>query len=93
MIKSFKSKDTESVFQRIYSAKYSKEINELAFRKLRMLNRAHCINDLLNPPGNRLEKLKGNRKGQYSIRINSQFRICFNWTGQDAINVEIADYH
>jgi toxin HigB-1 len=58
-----------------------------------MINRALLINDLQVPPGNRLEKLKGDRAGQYSIRINDQFRICFNWSGQDAFDVEIVDYH
>jgi toxin HigB-1 len=93
MIKSFKSKETEQIFHRNYSRKFSKEINELSLRKLRMINRALIINDLKVPPGNRLEKLKGDRAGQYSIRINDQFRICFNWSGQDAFNVEIVDYH
>jgi len=93
MIKSFKCKETEKIFNRNYSKKFSKEINELSFRKLRMLNRATVINDLKVPPGNKLEKLKGDRKGQYSIRINNQFRICFDWSGQDASNVEIVDYH
>jgi proteic killer suppression protein len=93
MIKSFKCKETEKIFYRNYSRKFSKEINELSLRKLRMLNRALFINDLKVPPGNRLEKLKGDRAGQYSIRINDQFRICFNWSGQDAFNVEIVDYH
>jgi toxin HigB-1 len=77
MIKSFKCKETEKIFHRNYSKKFSKEINELSFRKLRMLNRALSINDLKVPPGNKLEKLKGNRAGQYSIRINDQYRICF----------------
>jgi proteic killer suppression protein len=68
-------------------------MQKIAFRKLRMLNRAHTINDLKVPPGNRLEPLHGSREGQYSIRINSQWRICFTWKGQDAYNVEIVDYH
>jgi len=93
MIKSFKCKETERIFNRNYSRKFSKDINELSLRKLRMINRALIINDLKVPPGNRLEKLKGDRTGQYSIRINDQFRICFNWSGQDAFNVEIVDYH
>lgn len=62
-------------------------------RKLAMLNRAGVLSDLRRPPGNRLEALKGDRKGQYSIRVNSQFRVCFRWTGRDAEDVEIADYH
>jgi proteic killer suppression protein len=93
MIKSFKCKETERIFHRNYSRKFSKAINELSLRKLRMINRALLINDLKVPPGNRLEKLKGDRTGQYSIRINDQIRICFNWSGQDAFNVEIVDYH
>jgi proteic killer suppression protein len=64
-----------------------------ALRKLRMLNRAENLNDLKVPPGNRLEALKGKRKGQYSIRINDQFRICFLWQHKDALDVEIMDYH
>ena len=93
MIKSFRCKETEKIFLRNYSKKFSKEINELGFRKLRMLNRSQEVNDLKVPPGNRLEKLKGDRSGQYSIRINNQFRICFKWSGQDAFDVEIIDYH
>jgi len=93
MIKSFKCKETEKIFHRNYSRKFPRVINELSFRKLRMLNRAMDINDLKVPPGNRLEKLKGERKGQYSIRINDQWRICFVWSGHDAMNVEIVDYH
>lgn len=93
MIKSFKCKETEKIFHRIYLKKFSKDINELSLRKLRMINRALLINDLKVPPGNKLEKLKGHRTGQYDIRINDQFRICFNWSGQDAFNVEIVDYH
>ena len=93
MIKSFRCKETEKIFNRNYSKKFSKDINEIAFRKLRMLNRATIINDLRVPPGNKLERLKGDREGQYSIRINDQWRICFNWSGGDALNVEIVDYH
>jgi proteic killer suppression protein len=93
MIKSFKCKETEKIFKRNYSRKFSANVNELALRKLRMINRALFLNDLKIPPGNRLEKLKGDRAGQYSIRINDKYRICFDWSGQDAFNVEIADYH
>ena len=64
-----------------------------ALRKIRMLNRAENLNDLKVPPGNRLEVLKGKRKGQYSIRINDQWRICFLWKDEDATDVEITDYH
>jgi toxin HigB-1 len=93
MIKSFKCKETEKIFNRNYSRKFLNDINELSLRKLRMINRALLLNDLKVPPGNKLEKFKGDRLGQYIIRLNDQFRICFNWSGQDAFNVEIANYH
>lgn len=93
MIRSFKSKETEKIFARQRSRKLPQDIQQTAYRKLRMLNNAININDLRVPTANHLEKLKGNRKGQYSIRINDQWRICFNWYGGDATNVEITDYH
>ena len=93
MIKSFKSKETEKVFHRQYSKKLPQNIQEIAFRKLRMLNRAQTLNDLRVPPGNRLEALKGDRAGQHSIRINDQYRICFTWEKNGPLNVEIVDYH
>lgn len=93
MIRSFKSKEAEKIFHRKYSTKYSKEIQNIAFRKLRMLNRAKLLNDLRVPPGNRLEKLKGKRIGQYSVRINDQWRICFRWEEDHKYDVEIVDYH
>ena len=68
-------------------------MQQVAYRKLRMLNNAVTINDLRIPPANRLEKLGGDRKGQYSIRINNQWRICFEWIDGDAYGVEITDYH
>ena len=68
-------------------------MQRVALRKLRMLNRAENLNDLIVPPGNRLEALKGKRKGQHSIRINDQRRICFLWQDKDALDVEITDYH
>jgi proteic killer suppression protein len=68
-------------------------MQRIAFRKLRMLNRSVTLNDIRVPPGNRLEKLHGERKGQYSIRVNEQYRICFRWRDGDAHNVEIVDYH
>jgi proteic killer suppression protein len=68
-------------------------MQKIAFRKLRMLNRSVNLTDLRVPPGNRLEKLHGERKGQYSIRINEQYRVCFRWRDGDAHNAEIADYH
>jgi len=93
MIKSFKCKETEKIFNRTYSKNWSKEIQNLAFRKLRMLKNSQSLTDLRIPPSNRLEKLKGNRKSQYSIRINDQWRICFTWQHPDVYNVEIVDYH
>lgn len=93
MIQSFKCKDTEKIFKRIFSKKFPNNIQQVALRKLRMLNRATILNDLKIPPFNRLEVLKGNRKGQYSIRINDQWRICFTWRNGDASGVEIVDYH
>lgn len=93
MIRSLKDKETEKVFQRTFSKKLPKDIQQIAFRKLRMINRALSLTDLRIPPANRLEKLSGRRKGQYSIRINDQRRICFKWYQGDAFEVEITDYH
>ena len=93
MIRSFKSKETEKVFNRERSPKLPPDIQQVALRKLRMLNRATTLQDLRVPPANRLEKLGGDRAGQYSIRINDQWRICFDWDAGDAQNVEIVDYH
>lgn len=93
MIRSFKSKETEKVFNRERSQKFPSDIQQVALRKLRMLNRAVTLQDLRVPPANRLEKLSGDRAGQYSIRINDQWRICFEWKAGDAQNVEIVDYH
>ncbi len=93
MIRTFKSKETEKIFNRYHSRKYPVDIQRVAFRKLRMLNQARNINDLRVPPANRLEKLKGERTGQHSIRINDQWRICFEWHNGDAFKVEIIDYH
>jgi toxin HigB-1 len=93
MILSFASKETEKIFNGQISKKLPKDIQRTARRKLRYLNRALSLQDLLAPPGNKLEKLKGNRAGQHSIRINNQWRICFTWSGKSAKNVEIVDYH
>jgi len=93
MIRSFRSKKTERVFNRIRSSKLPGDIQQVALRKLRMLNRSRSLADLRVPPANRLERLKGNREGQYSIRINDQWRICFRWVGGDAFDIEIVDYH
>ena len=93
MIRSFKSRETEKVFHRERPQKLPSDIQQVALRKLRMLNRAVTVQDLRVPPANRLEKLAGDRAGQYSIRINDQWRICFDWDAGDAQNVEIVDYH
>ena len=93
MIKSFKCKESEKIFQRCQSRKFPTEIQRTALRKLRMLNRAQSLNDLAVPPGNKLEKLHGNRKGQLSIRINEKWRICFRWKDDGCHDVEIVDYH
>lgn len=93
MIESFASKETEKIFLGLISSKYPLEIQRTARRKLIYLDDAENLKDLQAPPGNKLEKLKGNRSGQYSIRINDQWRICFEWIRNKAINVEIVDYH
>ena len=93
MIKSFKCKEIERIFNREYSRKLPFNIQDVAFRKLRMINRSYMINDLKIPPANRLEKLSRQRKDLWSIRINDQWRICFNWIENNAENVEIVDYH
>jgi len=93
LIKSFKDKETEKVYLREISGKLPRDIQQVALRKLRMINNAKNLNDLRIPPANRLEKLRGNREGQHSIRINDQWRICFTWREGDAYGVEITDYH
>ena len=93
MIKSFKDSETKKIYIRERSRKIPPDIQQVALRKLRMVNNAKTINDLRIPPANRLEKLTGNRLGQYSIRINDQWRVCFIWKDGDAIDVEITDYH
>ncbi|MDH4268069.1 MAG: type II toxin-antitoxin system RelE/ParE family toxin [Deltaproteobacteria bacterium] len=93
MIKSFKDVETEKVFSRRLSRRLPTDIQQVALRKLRMLNSAVTLDDLRIPPANRLEKLTGDRAGQYSIRINDQWRICFEWREGDAFTVEITDYH
>ena len=93
MIKSFASEETQKIFNREYSLKLPSLIQRTAMRKLWMINAASSLNDLHIPPANCLEKLKGKRKDQYSIRINNQWRICFKWRQQDAYEVEIIDYH
>jgi proteic killer suppression protein len=93
MIRSFNGKDVESVWQGIASRRLPSDIQSVVRRKLRMLNAAAVLDDLRIPPANRLEALKGNRKGQFSIRINDQWRICFRWKDGDVHDVEIVDYH
>ncbi|MEZ4938831.1 MAG: type II toxin-antitoxin system RelE/ParE family toxin [Crocinitomicaceae bacterium] len=93
MIKEFGDKETEKIWNGIRSKKLPSEIQNVARRKLRMLNNATDINDLRIPPANRLERLKGDLSEYYSIRINNQWRIIFMWLNNDAYKVEIADYH
>jgi proteic killer suppression protein len=93
VIQSFKDSDTEKVFNRILCRKYSADIQKAALRKMILIHGAMDINDLKVPPGNRLEALKRERKGQHSIRINDQFRVCFTWNKGNAFEVEIVDYH
>ena len=93
MIKSFGSKETEKIWNGERSKKLPNEIQSIARRKLRMINNSQDLQDLRIPPSNRLETLKGDREGQFSIRINDQFRICFPWKSGDAFEVEIVDYH
>jgi len=92
MIRSFRDAKTEALFNDLDVPRYS-SIERVARRKLLYLSQAKHLEDLKVPPGNRLEALKGDRKGQYSIRINDQWRICFLWKGGDAYDVEITDYH
>ncbi|HET7267278.1 MAG TPA: type II toxin-antitoxin system RelE/ParE family toxin [Oleiagrimonas sp.] len=92
MIQSFSDKDTQLLFATGKTRRFS-SVARTATRKLQQLDAAVELRDLASPPGNRLETLQGNRAGQYSIRINKQFRLCFQWTEQGPANVEIADYH
>jgi proteic killer suppression protein len=93
MIKSFQDRETEKIFNRYFSSKLPENIQHIARKKLITLDAATGLNDLRISPGNRLEALKGDRKGQHSIRINDQWRICFKWKAGDAYDVEITDYH
>ena len=93
MIKSFRDKETEKIFDRQFSGKLPQDIQRVARKKLVILDAAPKLNDLRIPPGNQLEALKGDRQGQHSIRINDQWRICFIWSDGDAYDVEIADSH
>jgi proteic killer suppression protein len=93
VIRSFRDKDTEAIWQRRYIKRLSPELSRLTYNKLVLINAAENINDLRVPPGNRLEKLAGGRAGQYSVRVNDQWRICFIWSTTGAGNVELVDYH
>lgn len=93
MIRSFVDKEAEKIWQGTPSRRLPGDIQGIARRKLRMLNNAVALDDLRIPPANRLEALKGDRKGQRSIRINDQWRVCFRWKGGDAFDVTIVDYH
>lgn len=93
MIKSFACRETAKIWEGDASRKFPRDIQDHALRKLRQLDAALTPDDLKNPPGNRLEALKGGRKGQMSIRINDQWRICFIWNNGEARDVEIVDYH
>ena len=93
MIQSFKCKETEKIYHRNFSRKLPHDIQRNAMKKLWMLDAAPDINSLRVPPSNHLELLKGDREGQYSIRINKQWRICFKWESGNAFKVEITDYH
>jgi len=93
VIVSFKCKETEKIFNLERSKSFPPNIQQVALRKLKMLHRAMSVTDLRIPPANRLEKLHGSRVGQWSIRINDQWRICFVWRNGNALEVEIVDYH
>lgn len=93
MIKSFKCKETEKIFKRVGSRKFSIEVQKIALRKLTIIHASTSLNDLRVPPSNYLKQLKSSMKGKYSIRINNQWRICFEWRENNAYNVKIIDYH
>ena len=93
MIQSFRDRETEKVFRREGTRRRPPDIQRMAQRKLAILDAAESLQDLRVPPGNRLERLSGERNGQHSIRINDQWRVCFRWRERDAYDVEIADYH
>ncbi len=93
MIRSFRDAETEQVFRRERSRELPPDVQRRAHRKLLLLDAAEELGDLRIPPGNRLERLRGERAGQHSIRVNDQWRICFRWVRGDAFDVEITDYH
>ena len=93
MIQSFADADTERVWRRERVRRFGSDLQRMANRKLLIIDAAETLNDLQVPPGNRLERLRGDRSGQYSIRINDRWRICFTWSAAGATEVEITDYH
>ncbi|MCM1254248.1 MAG: type II toxin-antitoxin system RelE/ParE family toxin [Clostridium sp.] len=93
MIKTFADKETEKIYNQLFSKKLPQAIQKIALRKLIMIDNAQNLEDLRIPPANHLEKLDGSREGQYSVRINEQYRICFKIDGNNFYNVEIIDYH
>ena len=93
MIKTWADREAEKIFNNEVSRRLGHQVSKVARRKLKMLNAAMNVTDLRVPPGNRLEALKGDRKGQHSIRVNDQYRVCFCWRNGDAFDVEIVDYH
>jgi proteic killer suppression protein len=93
VIRSFRDSETRKIFERSRSRRFSAGVQKLALRKLLMVDAAESIDDLRVPPGNRLEKLKGKREGQHSVRVNDQWRVCFKWKDGDAHEVEVVDYH
>ncbi|HUZ19934.1 MAG TPA: type II toxin-antitoxin system RelE/ParE family toxin [Acidimicrobiales bacterium] len=93
MLRSFRDKDTERVWLRQRSRRLDEPTQRAALRKLLILDAADALSDLTVPPGNRLEKLRGDRAGEHSIRVNQQWRICFRWTAAGPEDVEIVDYH
>jgi proteic killer suppression protein len=93
MIQSFRDRATKDVFDRVYVKRLSSDLQRAALRKLLVLDAAESLDDLKVPPGNRLEKLSGDREGQHSIRVNDQWRVCFSWRQGNAYDVEITDYH
>jgi toxin HigB-1 len=93
VIQSFADADTERVWRRERVRRFGSDLQRMANRKLLIIDAAERLNDLRVPPGNRLERLRGNRSGRYGIRINDQWRICFSWSAAGAADVEITDYH
>jgi len=93
VIRTFRDRETERVFERERSRRLPPDVQRRAHRKMLLLDAAESLDDLRVPPGNRLERLSGDRAGQYSIRVNDRWRICFRWERGDAYDVEIADYH